>query len=133
MSDYPELPTPDSYLFQHEETGLTQVVDGQQVEWGFENNNPRLRRVGGMFTEMQMRAYVRADRIMRAGWLPIETAPEDGTAIMAFWPTGTPGLVHARCYGLAFKGREGWLSTEDDSPILVWPTHWMPLPTPPKA
>jgi hypothetical protein len=29
---------PIGYLFQHEETGLTTVVDVQQVEWGFEKN-----------------------------------------------------------------------------------------------
>ena len=64
--EYPPLPTPDSYLFQHEETGVTQYVDSQQVEWGFEKNNPRLQRIGGAFTEAQMRAYVDTDRAMRA-------------------------------------------------------------------
>ena len=64
--EYPPLPTPDSYLFQHEETGATQYVDSQQVEWGFEKNNPRLQRIGGAFTEAQMRAYVDTDRAMRA-------------------------------------------------------------------
>ena len=64
--EYPPLPEPDSYLFQHEETGVTQYVDSQQVEWGFEKNNPRLQRIGGAFTEAQMRAYVDTDRAMRA-------------------------------------------------------------------
>ena len=34
------------YEYQHEETGLTTFVDVQQVEWGFEKNNPRHQRVG---------------------------------------------------------------------------------------
>lgn len=72
--EYPPLPTPDSYLFQHEETGVTQYVDSQQVEWGFENNNPRLQRIGGAFTEAQMRAYVDADRAMRAQAAPAAVA-----------------------------------------------------------
>lgn len=72
--EYPPLPTPDSYLFQHEETGVTQYVDSQQVEWGFENNNPRLQRIGGAFTEAQMRAYVDADRAMRAQAAPVAVA-----------------------------------------------------------
>lgn len=57
---YAELPTPESYLFQHDETGLTQFVDAQQVEWGFQQNNPRLRRIGGAYTADQMRDF--ADR-----------------------------------------------------------------------
>lgn len=58
--ELPPLPKPDSYLFQHEETGLTECVDGQQVGWGFEKNNPRHHKIGGMFTEGQMQDYARA-------------------------------------------------------------------------
>ncbi len=41
---------PFEYLFQHEETGLTTVVDVQQVEWGFEKNNPRHQKIGPVYT-----------------------------------------------------------------------------------
>jgi hypothetical protein len=41
---------PIGYLFQHEETGLTTVVDVQQVEWGFEKNNPRHQNIGPVYT-----------------------------------------------------------------------------------
>jgi hypothetical protein len=41
---------PVGYLFQHEETGLTMVVDVQQVEWGFEKNNPRHQKIGPVYT-----------------------------------------------------------------------------------
>lgn len=40
---------PFGYVFQHEETGLVQVVDVQQVEWGFEKNNPRLQKIGPVY------------------------------------------------------------------------------------
>lgn len=60
--DKVELPEPDSYLFQHEETGLTQYVDRQQVEWGFEKNNPRWQKISGAFTEKQVIAAIDADR-----------------------------------------------------------------------
>lgn len=53
----PPLPEPDSYLFQHEETGLTEYVCSQQVEWGFEKANPRWQKIHGAFTERQMKAY----------------------------------------------------------------------------
>ena len=80
VGELPELPEPDSFLFQHDETGNTMFVDAQQVEWGFEKNNPRLHKIGGAFTEGQMRAYARAALSAGdAGWQPIETAPKDGS------------------------------------------------------
>ena len=54
------LPEPDSYLFQHEDTGQTMFVDAQQVEWGFEANNPRLHKVSGVYTEQQVRELLAA-------------------------------------------------------------------------
>ena len=49
------LPEPEAYLFQHEETGQTMFVEAQQVEWGFEANNPRLQKISGVYTEEQVR------------------------------------------------------------------------------
>jgi hypothetical protein len=40
---------PYGYAFQHEETGLQQVVDVQQIEWGFEKNNPRWQKLGPVY------------------------------------------------------------------------------------
>ena len=37
---------PIGYLYQHEDTGMTTSVDVQQVEWGFEKNNPRFTLIG---------------------------------------------------------------------------------------
>ena len=37
------LPEPVAYMWQHEETGVTGFVEVQQVEWGFQENNPRLQ------------------------------------------------------------------------------------------
>lgn len=66
---YPPLPEPDSHLFQHEDTGLTQYVDSQQVEWGFEKINPRWVKCSEAFTADQMHAYadaaIAADRAAR--------------------------------------------------------------------
>lgn len=52
------LPEPDAYLFQHEDTGQTMFVEAQQVEWGFEANNPRLQKISGVYTEQQVRALL---------------------------------------------------------------------------
>lgn len=59
------LPEPDSYLFQHEGTGQTMFVEAQQVEWGFEANNPRLHKVYGLYTEQQVRELLVAHGITK--------------------------------------------------------------------
>lgn len=48
-----EQQEPWAWLFQHEETGLTQCVDTQQVEWGFEKNNPRWQKIAPLYTTPQ--------------------------------------------------------------------------------
>lgn len=66
-----------------------------------------------------------------AEWQPIETAPKDGTRILVFVPDGRsdePGqhLVSWYC--------NTWVITTDerDWTFVLEPTHWMPLPEPPK-
>ena len=43
------LGEPVAYLFQHEDTGLTTAVEPQQLEWGFENKNPRHINCGPLY------------------------------------------------------------------------------------
>ena len=63
-------------------------------------------------------------------WQPIETAPKDGTVFLAYWepPRNFPykDKYHVCHYahGVIWPG---WINTPDDLP-----THWMPLPPPPK-
>lgn len=82
-------------------------------------------------------------------WQPIETAPRDGTKIL-IWDAGENGFgqVVAR-----YETRDGWApigSTTDlqwigrirwhvaaqmylgAHQLIKTPTHWMPLPAPPK-
>ena len=40
---------PVAWMFQHEDTGLIDFVDTQQVEWGFEKNNPRWQKISPIF------------------------------------------------------------------------------------
>lgn len=57
-------------------------------------------------------------------WQPIETAPRDGTQILAFWISGN-------IYGAVSwdNGLRSWIELHED---VYDPTHWMPLPPPPK-
>lgn len=61
--------------------------------------------------------------VMDDRWQPISTAPKDGTFILAF-----DGEVRVMIWSLFF--RRGWISGNADERE---PTHWMPLPEPPRA
>lgn len=78
-------------------------------------------------------------------WLPIETAPKDGTAVLVMrdiWPGSETGRAE-KCTGhntyvaawWADEGNSGeWVCYMDriEEPICpIEPTHWMPLPPPP--
>ena len=79
-------------------------------------------------------------------WMPIETAPEDGTAVLVMrdiWP-GTESGHAEKCNGhntyvAAWwagenAGRGAWvcyMGSVCDPHCPIEPTHWMPLPKPP--
>ena len=52
----------EGYFFQHEETGQVMHVDAQQVEWGFEKNNPRLIKMDALCSLPKAQAIIDALR-----------------------------------------------------------------------
>lgn len=58
-------------------------------------------------------------------WKPIKTAPKERTVILAAWDYGSWFIQPAKF----FNGE--WVHGWDHDPID--PTHWMPLPKPPKS
>ena len=56
-------------------------------------------------------------------WQSMETAPKDGTWVLATNGEGLPVIVQFSQYG------KGW-QTMDEGPYTAL-THWMPLPAPP--
>lgn len=60
-------------------------------------------------------------------WQPIETAPTDETLILVYAPGALEGLPDLIC-PCAYHQDAGFCVCE-----LRQPTHWMPLPSPPKA
>lgn len=81
-------------------------------------------------------------------WQPIETAPKDGTRILTFAPTRyekqqTIAVVwwgefwhedyEPAGNGLFMQTRQLLRAEWEGGPWSPWrPTHWMPLPAPPK-
>jgi hypothetical protein len=69
-------------------------------------------------------------------WLPIETAPKDGTSILLFdvdETYGGPPEGYALLVGYSFgevAGEDYW-QVACSPATLHNPTHWMPLPPPP--
>jgi hypothetical protein len=49
-----------AHMYQHDETGRIGFVDQQQVDWGFEKNNPRLQLCGELMTVAQHNRIVAA-------------------------------------------------------------------------
>lgn len=65
-------------------------------------------------------------------WQPIDTAPKDGTAILAFWKP-VSGAPESHCYGITEFVDGRWCNPEDDDDYYIAPTHWMPLPAAPQT
>ncbi|WP_395443585.1 DUF551 domain-containing protein [Caulobacter sp. UC70_42] len=66
-------------------------------------------------------------------WLPIESAPRDGSLVLLWSPLGgsaiAPSLPSAE---LSQAARVALYEATGEWPNVGWnPTHWMPLPDPP--
>lgn len=76
----------------------------------------------GYYTADQMQAAYRAG--MQAQWQPIDTAPTDGTYVLIYGHD-------SECVEIGnCEDGFGWWSQE--GPRDPAPTHWMPIPQPPK-
>ena len=72
---------------------------------------------------------------MNDDWLPIETAPRDGTPILA-WPIkGSDGFIPyvVVAFDLENCGKvfETWVEAAGEEWATYYPTHWRQLPAPP--
>lgn len=68
-------------------------------------------------------------------WQDISTAPRDGTRVLLLDDDGE--TILSGLWGRRFFAKNDsdwqWVMFEGDSETLCNPTHWMPLPQPPKG
>jgi len=81
-------------------------------------------------------AWAKMGAWRNGGWRDIATAPRDGTRIYVAKLDDTFGWVRGISRWVDFKGISGWVSMGLYDPPgdlgLARPTHWLPLPEPPK-
>lgn len=70
-------------------------------------------------------------------WQPIDTAPKDGSWVLLWLPSPRSYLVKARWLDSEEYVDDIWHEWQQQGGdrvrcILPGPTHWMPLPKPPK-
>lgn len=67
------------------------------------------------------------------GWQPIETAPKDGTEILAYGYARCDGSRYANGQHIAWWDAElGWTGRDPDDRVTLHPSHWRPLPPRPE-
>jgi hypothetical protein len=71
--------------------------------------------------------------INEAGWATIDSAPRDQRIIVWGTQTGMPGSKPFSAMA-EFDTGLGWVSSDptDNLKFQLSPTHWLPLPTPPR-
>jgi hypothetical protein len=69
-------------------------------------------------------------------WQPIETAPKDGTRVLAYWPGGDNKNAAVQVeswfgpWGMG-SAKLAWQNAFEWADGYNGPTHWLPLPEPP--
>lgn len=58
-------------------------------------------------------------------WMPISTAPRDGTSVLVYGPRRDGGTYIDVCPYYMNEWTVIWMDNYEE------PTHWMPLPEPP--
>lgn len=82
--------------------------------------------------KMGVAAQVKAWNRRASPWQPIETAPKDGTPILAYTPE--PRCINGEIYALAWCNvYNAWIEAGGEQWEDFNPTHWTPLPEPPEV
>lgn len=94
------------------------------------------RRGQDMSMDSLAAAIAAALKAARGGWMPIETAPKDGTRILAIW-NGVRHIIYWHTApavpGTRFGPVARWMPDSNRVAVNYEPTKWRPLPALPEA
>ena len=91
---------PVAWMFQHEETGRTVCIDAQQLGWGFEKGNPRLKKIAPLYTTPPQPTQVKLtdDEIWKFWWARPEIPEGENDSMEAEFVTAVRAVLAA--YGI---------------------------------
>lgn len=67
-----------------------------------------------------------------SNWQPIETAPKDGTCVLVWVDVHGEHVTSVPYACAAYFGGDWWRDRRTGQFLVGRPTHWQPLPEPPK-
>lgn len=150
----PPLPGPDWRYIEGAELEKPLPMDAKTWNQSDEEWNDSIYR--GFVTHHKDAFYITralqaepTDSEPNGGWMPIESAPRDGTRILFYDPLSS-GLIHSGNWEAEFeperwdkrKSRTIYRGAWTDHSVASFgyeelnefnPTHWQPLPAPPAA
>ena len=94
------------------------------------------REVMSLHGDMPHAEYIHADLVPQ--WQPIETAPKDGTKVLLYGPLSCSKGIIRKVPKMAVdryaqpEDKLGWTGWGKFNPKFWPPTHWQPLPEPPR-
>lgn len=116
QSAEPTDPQPTNNDLQHD---IAVALKNRHQLGGCENNFHYL-------AEAALKAIEDAGYSIEQGWQPIETAPKDGTLILALGPITSATVMWEPAH-------QCWASADNWPWEDFEPTHWRPLPEPPAS
>lgn len=99
--------------------GLLAVGDDGVLRLSFYEDGPPVSEGDELYASPP-----KADGPGEDGWQPIETAPKNGTRLLACWDINEPS------YGVVWWEDGSWVEYDADNRVSD-PTHWRPLPVSP--
>ncbi len=114
---------------------MTTKTLGQVLEKAF-GDNSYITDVGSWesyrVTDWDKAAQAVVDAYVAGQWMPISTAPKDGTVVLVYCKNSLRRIPMTGGYWESDAACKCWIAggyMQKSSP----PTHWMPLPLPPVA
>jgi len=114
------------------------LADAKATDWAkaaYVTDDGRLQNAARVYAAHEIIAAIRALPAIEPApaWQPIETAPKDGRWMLGAWINADDGCGYVTAT-VRYEGGADWrekIGMECGGPCSC-PTHWQPLPEPPK-